>query len=459
MGSHSSVKVTVLGAAGTVTGSKYLVETDKCRFLVDCGLFQGKKEWRLRNWAPPPFDVSKIDAVFLTHAHIDHTGYAPLIVKHGYRGPIYATSPTVELTKLLLKDSAFLQEEEARYANKHNTSKHHPAEPLYTVEDAKRTNSLLRPLSSAELPGVRVSSATTGHILGSVSLSFELEGKRISFSGDIGRFDQPILCDPQGIDFGDLLFCESTYGSRLHDPEDIKAQLKRVIAEVVSLRGPLLIPAFAVGRTQHLLYILGEMEREGAIPELSVFVDSPMAEQATALYQRFIEDYDEKSLELLRNGITPIRTARTRFCQSREQSKALNELQGPRIIISASGMVTGGRILHHLTRWLGDERATVLFVGYQGEGTRGRIIQSGAKEIKIFGKMVPIRAQIKTISGLSAHADVGELSRWLGCCSGRPGNVIVTHGEPESAQAFAAMLQQDRGWNASVGVMGQVIEL
>ncbi|OVE80456.1 hypothetical protein BVY02_00145 [bacterium J17] len=304
-----------------------------------------------------------------------------------------------------------------------------------------------------------VITACAGHILGAVSLSIDIGGKRVTFSGDVGRYDTPILPDPQGLEIGDLLLCESTYGDRIHAAQDSRRELAMVINKAASLNGPIIIPAFAVGRTQNLLYQIAELERDGLVPILPVYVDSPMAINATNIYRSFRHDYDEEAKELLEVGETPLLTENTVFCKSVESSKSLNELQGSRIIISASGMVTGGRVLHHMIQWLGNEDTTVLFVGFQANGTRGSIIQSGAKEVKIFGKYVRIRANIETISGLSAHGDREELLRWLGSCTGVPAEVKVVHGEPESSRAFAFALESRLDWKAKPAEYLETVEI
>ncbi len=458
-----SVRLTFLGAAGTVTGSKYLVESDGVQLLVDCGIFQGRKELRLRNWEKPPFDVQSIDAIVLTHAHIDHSGYLPLVTKLGYRGPIYCTAATKDLLGLLLPDSAHLQEEEARYSNKHGTSKHQPAKPLYTVADADRTLSQLKVIprdSSSEVArGFRVTPTCAGHILGACSLSLDVNGKRITFSGDIGRYDTPLLPDPQPLPIGDLLLCESTYGDRDHAPGDPDAKFAEIIKRAVERGGPLIIPAFALGRTQNLLYAIAKLEREGQIPVLPVYVDSPMAVDATQIYRRYHQDYDDEAKQLMAQGETPMLTEQTIFCRSVDDSKALNELTMPRIIISAGGMVNGGRVMHHMMHWLPKEETTVLFVGYQAEETRGRQLQSGAKEIKLFGSYVPVRAQVAEISGLSAHGDRNELARWLRSCTGSPSNVKIVHGEPGPAAAFSEKLRREFQWKVEPAKHLEQVEL
>ncbi len=455
-------QLTFLGAARTVTGSKYLVQFQGKRILVDCGLFQGKKELRERNWANPPFEPKELDAIVLTHAHIDHSGYLPLVVKRGFRGPIYCTPPTRDLLELLLPDSAHLQEEEARYANEKRSSKHSPALPLYDQFDAQETLrhlQILNTTSSTSLfPNTHVTCTPVGHILGAAALHLDLGTKRITFSGDIGRYDTPILQDPTPLDIGDLLLCESTYGDRDHGSADPKQELASVVNEVVERKGPLIIPAFAVGRTQQLLYYLSELEQDGEIPILPVFVDSPMAIDTTAIYRRYSSDFDSEARERVASG-WHLATRNTRFCRSVEESKSINQAQGARIIISASGMATGGRVLHHLKLWLPVENSTVLFVGYQAEGSRGAIIQSGAEEVRVFGQSVPIRCNVRSVSALSAHADRNELIRWLKSCRGSPSAVKIVHGEVPAAEAFADLVSKELGWKASVADYLEVAEV
>lgn len=457
------MQIQFLGAAGTVTGSKYLVTTDKSKFLIDCGLFQGPKELRLRNWREPEFDIKSLDGVVLTHAHIDHSGYLPVLVKHGFKGPIYCSPATAKLLHLLLPDSAHLQEEEAKYNERHGTSKHKPPKPLYTGEDAQRTLQLLKTFQREQLvelfPGVAIEAHRAGHILGACSLGVEHAGKRVLFSGDIGRYDAPILPDPQPTDLGDLLVVESTYGDRIHAEVNAQEQLGTIVRQAVERRAPLLIPSFAIGRTQDLLYHLSSLERDGEIPVLPVYIDSPMAVNATEIYREFHFDFDDESQAILRSGDKPLKTERTIFCRTVEESKRINDVEGACIVISASGMVNGGRILHHMRRWLPVEEATVLFVGFQAHGTRGRIIQSGAKEVKIYGGYTPIRAKIESISGLSAHADRGELLRWLRSCSGSPGMVRVVHGEPEASRAFSRALREEFDWKALPAMHKEVVEV
>ena len=459
----STMRLTFHGAARTVTGSKYLLETDKHRVLVDCGIFQGTKQLRDINWAEPKFDPASLDAIVLTHAHIDHTGYLPVMAKRGFRGQVFCIGATMDLLPLLLLDSAHLQEEEARFANIHGTSKHKPAKPLYTEEDARnilrQTKQITRHQTAEILPGLSVSSVCAGHILGAVSLNFDCGGRRITFSGDIGRYDAPILPDPQPIAIGDLLLCESTYGDREHPAENVRDRLADVITRAAERGGPIIVPAFALGRTQDLLYIIGELERAGKIPALPVYVDSPMAVDATEIYRRYKRDYDEDAAEIVAAKLEPLKTKRTTFVHSSQDSRKLNHLRGSRIIISASGMATGGRILHHLKLWLPEESTTVVFVGFQAEGTRGRTILSGAPDVKIFGESVPIRAQVEELTGLSAHADRSELLRWLKSCSGTPAKVRVVHGESETADSFAGAIRQSLKWDAAPAEYLETVEV
>jgi len=460
-----TVRVSFYGAAGCVTGSKFLVQWGDNKLLVDCGLFQGRKELRARNWDKPEFEPHKLSAIILTHAHIDHTGYLPLVVKHGFKGPIYCTEATRELLGLLLPDSAHLQKEQARYMNKHKLSKHKPAKPLYEMKHAKETLAMLKTIPRDEetkiLPKCSVTPRCAGHILGSTSMFFEIQGKGITFSGDIGRYGTAILPDPAPNLAGDLLICESTYGNRKREVRtgEVPGKLESVIKKVVEKRGPLIIPAFAIGRTQTLLYELGKLERAGKIPTLPVFVDSPMAVDATRIYRKFKHDFDEESQEIISAGENPLLTDNIKFCRDRKDSKSINALKGPRIIISASGMMTGGRILHHMKQNLSKEETTALFVGYQAEGTRGRDLIEGEKEIKIFGKPVEVRAEVEKINGLSAHGDRLELKTWVNDCQGSPSKAKIVHGEPEAASAFADLLYKDLKIDSSVAKDGETVEV
>ncbi|MET0622583.1 MAG: MBL fold metallo-hydrolase [Pyrinomonadaceae bacterium] len=460
------------GGVGTVTGSKYLVESNGSRVLVDCGLFQGLRELRERNWEDPPFDVGNLDAVVITHAHVDHTAYLPRLVRLGFKGPVFCSKGTSDLLKLLLPDSARLQEEEADYRNRKGLTRHQPALPLYTEQDAREAIKLIRTCPNTGGPtevaeGVRASFHIAGHILGSSLVLLELDGagddgkgRRVLFSGDLGHYDQPIIPDPVAPPACDYMLVESTYGDRLHDPEDPKVALARVINEAAGRGGPLLIPAFAVGRTQELLYHIRELEDEGRIPILPVRVDSPMAAAATQIYSRNREEHDEEYASVIEQQRHPLRTRSMVTASTREESKRLNEEKGTRIIISASGMMTGGRVLHHARRLLPDERATVLFVGYQAAGTAGRKILEGSKFVRIMKGDVPVRCHVERIGGLSAHADWKEVLRWLEPLKETPPRrSFTTHGEPEAAAAMAGHIHEHFGWRVDAPEYGQTVEL
>lgn len=459
------------GGVGSVTGSKYLIESEGSRVLVDCGLFQGFKELRERNWEEPPFNPAALDAVLITHAHIDHTGYLPRLVALGFRGPVYCSRGTADLVKILLPDSARLQEEEAGYRNRHGLTKHKPALPLYTEEDAREAIKLIERVDNTGEPvevarGVRAGFRVAGHILGSSMVLVELDGagedktgRRVLFSGDLGHYDQPIIQDPVAPPFCDYLLVESTYGDRLHDPEKPEDALERIIKETIKRGGPLLIPAFAIGRTQEIVYLIRELEDAGRIPILPVRVDSPMAAAATQAYSQRKEEHDEEYASVLRDRRHPLKTRSMLIASSRDESKRLNEERGTRIIISASGMMTGGRVLHHALRILPDERATVLFVGYQAAGTTGRRILDGEKEVKVLGQYVPVRCHIERIGGFSAHADWKEVLRWLEGLQSPPRRTFLTHGEPEAARAMAAHIHQRFGWETNVPDYGDRFEL
>ncbi|HEX8190895.1 MAG TPA: MBL fold metallo-hydrolase [Pyrinomonadaceae bacterium] len=460
------------GGVGTVTGSKYLVESRGSRVLVDCGLFQGLRELRERNWEDPPFDPKSLDAVVITHAHVDHTACLPRLVRLGFGGPVYCSKGTAELLKLLLPDSARLQEEEAEYRNRKGFTRHRPALPLYTEEDARAAIKMIKTCpntgeATEVAAGMRAGFHIAGHILGSSLVLLELDGagadgggRRVLFSGDLGHYDQPIIRDPVAPPACDYMLVESTYGDRLHDPEDPKVALARVVNESAGRGGPLLIPAFAVGRTQELLYHLRELEDEGRIPVLPVRVDSPMAAAATQIYQRTKEEHDEEYESVLEGHRHPLRTRSMVTASTREESKRLNEERGTRVIISASGMMTGGRVLHHARRVLPDERATVLFVGYQAAGTTGRKILDGARYVRVMKEDVPVRCRVERVGGLSAHADWAEVLRWLGPLEAAPPRrVFTTHGEPESAAAMAGHIRERFGWRVDAPQYGETAEL
>jgi metallo-beta-lactamase family protein len=427
-------KITFLGAAGTVTGSKYLLEAEGKRLLVDCGLFEGTKDLKQRNWDRLPIDPATIDWALLTHAHIDHTGYLPRLVRNGYRGPIYANVATRDLCELLLPDSAHLQEEDARYAAKKNYSKHKPPLPLYTVPEAQAALTQFRDIPSNDpftiSPQFSVVPHDAGHILGATWLEMTITegGKKmlVVFSGDIGRYDQPILKDPESPMHADFLLCESTYGDREHAAGSVLDELADVINRTAKRGGAVVIPAFAVDRSQLLVYYLGVLERQKRIPGLPVYVDSPMAINVTEMYVRHRADHDLKP----QSDPDPFNVQEIHLTRSVEDSKKINDVVSPCIIISASGMITGGRVLHHLAQRLPDSRSTVLIVGYQAEGTGGALLQQGAKFLRIFGQQVPVRAEVVDMGQLSAHAGKSELLRWLSAFQAPPRQTFMIHGEP-----------------------------
>ncbi|MDO9548679.1 MAG: MBL fold metallo-hydrolase [Candidatus Marinimicrobia bacterium] len=451
-------KLTFLGATGTVTGSKYLLEADEKKFLIDCGMFQGLKELRLRNWEDFPVDPTSIDAVILTHAHIDHTGYLPKLVQMGFKGTVYATPATADLCQVMLPDSAHLQEEDAKYANKKHFTKHEPAMPLYSLTDAENALELFEPLpygKKIELsPKLTLCYRDAGHILGSAFVDIRVKQedgeRRILFSGDLGRPAQPILRDPHTVFGTDYLVLESTYGDRLHGETDRKEDLAKVINDSYERGGVLVIPSFAVGRTQELLYTIRELEEEQRISIMPIFVDSPMAINATNVFMKNTQDHDMESKVAKLKGIDILKTTDLRFTRTAEQSKAINNISGKAIIISASGMVTGGRILHHLFNRLANPNNTVLFIGYQAEGTRGRTILEGAESVKIHGQQIPVKAHIEQISGFSAHADYNEILAWLSSFNEAPRKIFVVHGEASQSAALGERIQASFNWETAI---------
>jgi metallo-beta-lactamase family protein len=443
-----TTRIGFLGAADTVTGSRYLVQTDTASVLVDCGLYQGYKKLRERNWSGPPFDPRALDAVVLTHAHVDHSGYLPRLCKLGFRGPVYCTPGTEDLLRILLPDSAHLQEEDARRANRYGYTRHRPAEPLYTREDAQRSLSHTRAVSFGDrvevAPGVQVVFTRAGHIHGSACVGMRTPDTTIAFSGDVGRPHDPLMLPPEPLPAADYLVVESTYGDRRHPAEDAAETLARVVNETAAKGGVILVPSFAVGRAQHLLHLLANLREARRIPDLPIFLDSPMAIDATRIF--FEHDEDRRLSDAECRRIYEVATC----SHTSEDSKAIDLRTGPMIVVSASGMATGGRILHHLRRFLPHASNAVLFVGYQATGTRGRSLVDGADEIKIHGEYVPARARIVEIHGLSAHADYAEMVEWLRASELSPRRVFVTHGEPAASDAFRRRLRDTFGWNAVV---------
>lgn len=439
------MKIQFLGATQGVTGSKFLITVNHEQFLIDCGLFQGLKALRLKNWEPPCFKPDQIKAVILTHAHIDHSGYLPLLVRNGFSGKIYSTQGTLDLCKILLPDAGYLQEEEARYANKKNFSKHHPAEPLFTVDDAWRVLDFFTPKQyhqSFEIsPGLKVTFKSAGHIIGSASVSIEYEGKTVVFSGDLGRYNDVVMLPPEDIHQVDTLVMESTYGNRLHEQTDPQDQLAEIVKRTVLRKGVLVIPAFAVGRAQVILHLLLELKKSGRIPHVPLYLNSPMSVKATQIFCDYLSEHKltKTQCQNLQENVICI--------HSPEESKSLNEQQGPMIIVSASGMATGGRVVHHIKSFCGDAKNTILFVGFQAAGTRGEALLNGAQDIKIHGVYHPVRAEIARLDSLSAHADADELVKWASTAQSKPKNVFLVHGEPSSQDALRLKLADKLGWN------------
>src|SRR5246500_3721881 len=454
-------RLTFLGAAGCVTGSKYLGEAAGKRLLVDCGIFQGSQELQDRNFKPLPVDPKTIDYAVLTHAHLDHTGWLPVLARDGYRGPIFANPASIELTELLLKDSAHLQEEEAERAKRKKYNHHEEERALYGPEDVDPVLKLLKPMPRSGgfdiSPEVHVESYDAGHILGSSSLELTIRegGKKIVvvFSGDVGRYAQPILKEPTTpTSNADVLLCESTYGDREHQDGDPEGLLAQVVNRVVKRGGSIVIPAFAIGRTQTFMYYLRRLEDQQRIPRIPVYVDSPMALSATDLYIKHKEDHD---LEFAREEGSdgkgdPLNVHEFHLTRAAEESKAINNVKTPCIIISASGMVSGGRVLHHMVERLPDARNAVILAGFQAEGTRGRALQEGAKSLKLYGQDVPVAAEILGMGQFSAHAGKSELLRWLGGFPAPPKQTYLTHGEPAAAQALQAAIAEKFHWKAAV---------
>jgi metallo-beta-lactamase family protein len=436
------------GAAGTVTGSKYMLRIDDRNVLVDCGLFQGLKNLRQRNWEEPPFDIATIDAIVLTHAHIDHSGFLPAVMKRGYKGPVYCTEATAELCGIMLPDSGHLQEEEARYLVHKNLTRHEPPLPLYTRKDAEATLKLLRPVefdTDIDLGhGVTFRYTRAGHILGSAWVAFMKDGFRVVFSGDVGRPNDPVMNPPVGIPHADVLVCESTYGDRLHPPEDPKDVLAAVIKRTIARGGTLVIPAFAVGRTQALLHLISELKKADAIPSVPVYLNSPMGIDATEIYAKHAGEHR------LDQAATREMFAAAEFIRSEDASRALNTNEGAAVILAGSGMATGGRVVHHLRTLLPDPKNTVLLAGFQAPGTRGEALQHHVQDIKIFGEYVPVRAEVVELDSMSAHADYMELINWLQSIRIKPKRVFLTHGEPPAADAFRKHLERHLGWRAEI---------
>jgi metallo-beta-lactamase family protein len=470
-----------LGAAGTVTGSKHLINTNsdptgKTGFqtLIDCGMFQGQKEWRERNWQDTPIPAKEIDAVVLTHAHLDHCGWIPRLVKEGFRGPIYATPATIDLCGIILPDSGHLQEEDANFYNKHKKSKHDPALPLYTLKEAQASLQQFRPLTSQTnqqlSPELSFRFVRAAHILGSsmVELTLRMNGqsRRLLFTGDIGRVrDQSVApgkvvhSGPTEGEAADVLVMESTYGNRQHPTDDPRPALAAVIRQTVQRGGSVVVPAFAVERTQKFVFMLKELMESGQIPRIPVFCDSPMAIQAVEIFLKHTEEYSDETKRLVSQYGSPLDWPGFTFAATPQESKKINDSKYPCIIISSSGMVTGGRILHHLAQRLPDPKNTVIFIGFQAQGTRGFTIKSGAPEVKIFGEIVPIRAQIAAFEQFSDHADTPELLQWLRTFRQTPKVTYLVHGDPAASAQLHDTMRKELGWNVQVAQWMEKVQI
>ena len=454
--------LTFLGAAGTVTGSKHLLDIGSHRVLVDCGLFQGLKELRERNWQPLPIAASAIDAVILTHAHLDHCGYLPRLVAEGFRGRVFCTPGTRDLCSLVLPDSAHIQEEDARDANRHGYSKHHPALPLYTANDAARALTQLQPVGYNRpvpvVPGLDVEFINAGHLLGSAYARVTFDHRTILFGGDLGRYGRPVLPDPLPIERADVLLVESTYGDRLHEPDDQGNQLAAIVNASMERGGKLIVPAFAIGRVEEVMYWLKRLEEEKRVPVLPVYLDSPMAAQALRFYAQRADELDPE-MQKRERGVCVFCTTRMTTIASVQQSIDLVASHQPAIVIASSGMATGGRVLYHLAAGLPSPKNTVMFVGYQAAGTRGRSLIDGAKVVRIKGRDVPVAATIEHVDSMSAHADAGEIMRWLGGFVAPPAAAYLVHGEPVALEALRTRVGQEKQWPVHVAGYQQRVEI
>ena len=455
---ESELTLRSLGAANTVTGSKHLLEADGKRILLDCGLFQGVKNLRELNWTQLPVDAATIDAVIVSHAHLDHSGYLPRLVRDGFRGPIVSTEATASVADIILRDSAFLQERDAAFLNKRKATKHSPALPLYDSEDARRALDLFttRPFGQEfGLPGGGpvVMFRRAGHILGAATIDMVWYGLRIVYTGDLGRYDDPLMLDPEPVLAADYLLMESTYGDRVHERADPAQALAEVISATVDRGGTVVIPAFAVGRAQTLLYYLWQLRSNGRLPDIPVYLDSPMAINASNLLRTHQRDHR------LPPEVYESMCAMATYTREAEESKRISASREPKIVISASGMATGGRILHHLKAFAPDRRNTIMLTGYQVPGTRGRSIAAGERYVRIHGEWIPINAHVANLQMLSAHADADELVRWASGFATPPRRVFVVHGEPQAADTLRRRLDHEFDWQATVPRPNQLFSL
>lgn len=452
-----TMSLSFLGGVGTVTGSKFLLQRQGHNVLVDCGLFQGFKALRLKNWAPFPVEPRAIESVVLTHAHLDHSGYLPLMVKRGFKGRVFCTRSTGELCAVLLPDAGHLQEKDAEYANRHNFSKHKPALPLYTEDDAWAALEQLTPVlfdQEQTLPGeARLRFRRMGHILGAASVQIDWGGTTVVFSGDIGRYDDATMVDPVPVERADYLLVESTYGNRKHDKGNPTDALAEVIADTIGRGGTVVIPAFAVGRVQSILFHLHVLKSRGQLANVPIFLDSPMAADASEIYCRSTNDHKLSESECRRACSV------AEYTRSVDASKALTANPLPKVIVSASGMATGGRVLHHLKQYAPDPKNTILFAGFQAGGTRGAAMVAGADSIKIHGEYVPVRAQVNNLDMLSAHADADEVLRWLRGFKAAPKMTFLVHGEPTASNTLRHRIEEELGWPCRVPDLGEKVEL
>lgn len=461
-----SSSLTFLGAARTVTGSRFMVEAAGTRVLVDCGMFQGLKELRLRNWANPPVPPASIESVVLTHAHLDHVGMLPRLVAQGFNGRIFCTPGTLDLCSLVLPDAGRIQEEEAERANRHGYSKHKPAKPLFTEENAIQALSRFQPVGyERPIPvangALEVEFLPTGHLLGAAYVRMRRpggEGGTVLFGGDLGRYNRPVLVDPTPGVATDVLLVESTYGDRVHAEADENARLMTLIKETAEKKAKLIIPSFAIGRVEEVLYAIKTLEDAGKVPKLPVFLDSPMALKALEFYKRRVDELDD-DISRHRHEVSAFCTARFTPVPTAQESREVMERSGPMVIISASGMATGGRVLHHLANGLPDPKNTVLFVGFQAAGTRGRQLIEGATEVKIHGQFIPVHARIEKLNGMSAHADSNEIMQWLRTFPAPPATTYLVHGEPSGQDALKARIERELAWNVQVPEHGDRVPL